>query len=194
MARTHDTSDDDDLEYHPPTREEVFAQLEDWRRRLHKLYADIISWLPEGEGYETEIRDYMTDEGPMRVASVPPQPVPELRVYRHGDTGLIFTPDACWIIGVAGRIHIHEMNRHTQPHELVDSSSPFVDPGWRLFHNNWRDRYKSSIASPSSLSRGISPSNRNETLPLYFMGDRSLLRGIPFNREELLALLERRDG
>ncbi len=172
MGKTYDSSDDDDLEYHPPTREEVFAQLEDWRQRLRKLYADIISWLPEGEGYETEICDYMTDEGPMRYVGVPPQPVPELRVFYHGELRLTFTPDACWIIGAGGQVLVHT---HTTSHELYDSTSPFVEPGWRLIRKNRRN-----------LSLGVQfltrPFNRDEA------------RGYLFDQQQLKDLMEPAHG
>ncbi|MEI8395586.1 MAG: hypothetical protein WCF85_12670 [Rhodospirillaceae bacterium] len=159
-------TDDDDLEYHPPTREEVFTQLENWRRRLHALYADIISWLPADAGYETEIRDHMADEGPMRHAGVPPQPVPELVVRRNSQPVLIFTPNACWIIGAAGRIYVNEGNHKTIPHTLVDSTSPFVERGWRLIR---RDRVRPALGKPIDMSKW---------------------RGLPFDRLQLLALME----
>ncbi len=168
MAHIRDT-DDDDLEYHPPTREEVFAQLEDWRQRLHKLYADIISWLPDGEGYETKIRDYMTDEGPMRHVGVPPQPVPELVVRRHGEQVAVFTPEACWIIGVLGRVMVFG-NQH-RPHKLVEVDFPTSETGWHLYRSDWPSP---SLQDPSSLLRPLDP---------------RLLSGVRFDREQLYGLV-----
>ncbi|MEI7608424.1 MAG: hypothetical protein WCJ64_13695 [Rhodospirillaceae bacterium] len=164
---TYGTDSDDDLEYRPPTREEVFAQLEDWRRRLHALYADIISWLPAEEGYETEIRDYMTDEGPMRYVGVPPQPVPELRVFYHGELRLTFIPDACWIIGAAGRVRVRDSRAN---HQLIDSDSPFVPRGWRLSR---RERPRPKLDQPFDIDD---------------------LRGSPFSKNQLLALMEPADA
>ena len=169
MARTYD-SNDDDLEYHPPTREEVFAQLEDWRQRLHKLYADIISWLPEGEGYETEIRDTMADEGPMRYVGVPPQPVPELVVRRHGESVTLFHPDACWIIGAAGRVKVHDTSRRTRPHDLVLSDRFSAEPEWRFFSNDFYERLLNAV-------------------------DRiSMLRGVKLDQEQLLVIVSANHG
>ncbi|MEI7608197.1 MAG: hypothetical protein WCJ64_12545 [Rhodospirillaceae bacterium] len=169
---TYGTDSDDDLEYHPPTREEVFAQLEDWRRRLHALYADIISWLPAENGYETEIRDYMTDESPMRVAGVPPQPVPELRVYRHSQLYLTFTPEACWIIGAGGQLRVKTA---TTSHELYESTSPFVEPGWRLIRRN-RQRL------PPGRPVSARPPGNDEA------------RGLRFDKTQVLALMEPAHG
>ena len=163
MARTYNSSDDDDLEYHPPTREEVFAQLEDWRQRLHKLYADIISWLPEGEGYETEIRDYMTDEPPMRYVGIEPQPVPALVVRRHDEKVAFFHPDACWIIGAAGRVMV--FTGAPLPHKLLEVDFPESDIGWQLHRYDEIEHY---IASE---------------------GDHSILRGVPFSRDVLRGLV-----
>lgn len=162
-----DANAEDDLEYHPPTREEVLTQLEDWRKRLRALYADIISWLPPEEGYETEIRDVLADEGPMRQAGVSPQPVPELTVTRCGQPVLTFTPDACWIIGAAGRVKIRD-GEFT--HRLVDSDSPFVAKGWRLSRREWLR---------PALDRPL---------------DRAKLRGLPFDNAQLRALLEPTDA
>ena len=170
MGRTHDSNDDDDLEYHPPTREEVFAQLEDWRRRLHKLYADIISWLPEGEGYETEIRDYMTDEPPMRYVGVEPQPVPELVVRRHGESAAVFMPEACWIIGAAGRVKIFDTSRRTRPHDLVLSDRFSDEPEWRFFPHDFY------------------------ALLLNASDRRSMLRGALFNQEKLTEIVNADHG
>ncbi|MEI6557821.1 MAG: hypothetical protein WCO00_05385 [Rhodospirillaceae bacterium] len=164
------TDSDDDLEYRPPTREEVFAQLEDWRRRLHALYTDIISWLPEGEGYETEIRDTLTDEGPMRMAGVPPQPVPELRVLRHGELMVTFTPDACWIIGVLGRVMVS--NGSHRPHKLVEVDFPASKIGWRLYRSDWPSP---SLQDPSSLLQPRDP---------------RLLSGVRFDGDQLCGLVE----
>ena len=167
MGKPYDSSDDD-LEYHPPTREEVFAQLEDWRQRLHKLYADIISWLPEGEGYETEIRDYMTDEPPMRYVGVEPQPVPELVVRRHGESVALLHPDACWIIGVLGRVMIHTSAPH--PHKLVEVDFPESEAGWRLYRSDWpRPEWDKPL-------------------------DRRLLRGILLDKQALRSMVGANNG
>jgi len=166
----HGADTDDDLEYHPPTREEVLAKLEDWRRRLHALYADIISWLPAGESYETEIRDYIINEGPMRNVGVPAQPVPELRIFRHGQLCLTFTSDACWIIGAAGRINIFHSDRRFRPDHLVLSDRYSVEPEWRFFPSDFF-----SLLAKSS--------------------DRlSLLRGAPFSQERLLDIAKADHG
>ena len=155
---------DDDYEYRPPTREQVLADLESWRRRLHALYADIISWLPAEEGYETEIGSYDTDEGPMRVAGVPPQPVPTLKVRRHGELVASFFPDACWIIGVLGRVSIFT-GRH-RPHTLVEKDFPEERKGWWFRRHDIEERYLAS------------------------QRDFSILMGVPFTREVLRQLVE----
>ncbi|MEI6984877.1 MAG: hypothetical protein WCK65_02015 [Rhodospirillaceae bacterium] len=152
---------DPDDEYRPPTKEEVLAQLDDWRQRLHKLYVDIISWLPVDQGYESEIRDVMIHEGQMRKADVPPQPVPELVVRRMNESVLTFTPKTCWIIGANGRVRLRTA---TTFHKLTHTDSQVIGPGWRLYRQDWpRPEFDKPI-------------------------DRKLLVGIPVDRKAICEL------
>ena len=120
--------------------------------------------LPAEEGYETEIGSYDTDEGPMRVAGVPPQPVPTLKVRRHGELVASFFPDACWIIGVLGRVSIFT-GRH-RPHTLVEKDFPEERKGWWFRRHDIEERYLAS------------------------QRDFSILMGVPFTREVLRQLVE----
>ena len=164
----HRTDTDDDLEYHPPTREEVLATLEGWRQRLSALYADIISWLPASEGYETEIRNVMADESTMRHAGVSPQPVPELRVLQHGAPVATFSPDSCWIIGVLGRVMVSTDKHHR--HKLVEVDFPASERGWRLYRSDWP---RPELGKPLDIR---------------------WRRGIQFDRLSLIDLVRRADG
>lgn len=156
-------SDDEDLEYHPPTRDRVLAQLDDWRRRLDALYTDINAWLPAQKGYQSQVQDYLTDEAPMRHVGVSPQPVPELVVRRQGEPVLTFTPDACWIIGVLGRVMVS--NGGNRRHKLVEVSFPPAERGWRLYRGDWP---RPAVGQPP---------------------DARWRRGIPFDRQALLELV-----
>ena len=127
------TDPDDDFEYHPPTRKQVLADLESWRRRLNALYADIISWLPAEGGYETKEATTEIDEPPMRFVGVAPETVPTLEVRRHGELMATFRPDTCWIVGVLSRVMVFT-GLHP-PHKLVEVDLP--EPGWRLFRSDW---------------------------------------------------------
>ena len=85
-------------------RDNVSLRIEEWRKRLSTLFAEIKSWLPrDSQIIEGEIAQ-RTEELMVRYG-VTPKNLPTLAVLR-GKHRISFVPSALWVIGADGRVNV----------------------------------------------------------------------------------------
>lgn len=90
-----------------PTREEVLAEIADWKQRIDALYRDVIGWLPQGMGYEVDLSWVApVYEQMLQALELPPYEVPMLQIRHRGRRVLIFRPDGRWVMFTRGRVRI----------------------------------------------------------------------------------------
>ena len=108
---------------HTVDRSYVERRLEDWLRRLDRLYADIERWLPDGW--------VMVDDGTVQIYEdlmqrfdVPAQTLTVKGLLRHRvPTGRV-EPRGLWIIGANGRVDLILPDAHYLIIDRVDSFEP----------------------------------------------------------------------
>lgn len=113
-----------------PSIEEARAEIEDWKRRVDDLFADIRSW-SSACGYRvTTPRTTVANEGVMRHHGLPSFRLPILDVQGSDGSTVRFIPDARWVRNTRGRIMILGANR---PARLLDTATEPGEVCWRLF-------------------------------------------------------------
>src|SRR5262245_33479882 len=113
------------------SREQVLRRLNDWRDRVHKLYADIERTL-KNSGYALDRQGKHTsaEELPQRVGLLPSEEpaVDILRIVRpDGTNAAMIIPKGLWVIGANGRVDLRVLPSvgSSETYMLVDQSSPF---------------------------------------------------------------------
>jgi hypothetical protein len=116
------------------SRERVIQRWEDWRTRVHRLYADIEQAL-QNTLFRVERKSgpVSEEEFPRKVGVSPSQrqQVDSLRIVRpDGSSAATLTPRGLWVIGANGRVDL----RITPPvaggkiYMLIDESDPLSGP------------------------------------------------------------------
>ncbi len=106
----------------------VERRVEDWKRRIADLYADIVAWLPSGWVASDGGTLAMHEELMQRFA-MSPQAIPVLRLDQDGVYRGKLEPRNLWIIGNNGRVDLILSNRH---YLIVDRSESFEPANWRI--------------------------------------------------------------
>lgn len=98
------------------SRRDVINRIDDWIKRLNKLYREILSWSKQ-LGIKCEISEMLQiNEELMKKYKVSPRNIPFLILKRDGKR-IVFIPNALWIIGADGRVNIIT---DKEQHTLVD--------------------------------------------------------------------------
>jgi len=114
-----------------PTPHEVEAALDDWRRRLGQLFLDIRGWVPPDAGFRVvEGEDVVRSEPVMDAVGVGRRSFPRLTIAdpRTG-AELGFRPDALWVVGTNGRVHVTLPGSRTYLVHVGNAE----DRGWRIY-------------------------------------------------------------
>ena len=109
-------------------RAHVERRVDDWERRVSKLYGDVATWLPYGwtaaDGGAVPMHEEL-----MRRFGLPPRGLPILRLDHEGEARGRLEPRALWIIGNNGRLDLRVSDRH---YLIIDRSESFEPPDWRI--------------------------------------------------------------
>lgn len=93
-------------------RRRVVDEVDDWVRRLDRLYADVCAWLAAREGFRCEqTRTVTMSDEMMQKFAVMDRPLPILDVSHLGDVVASFVPRGLWLIGAWGRVDIITRDR-----------------------------------------------------------------------------------
>ncbi len=116
------------------SRERVLERLEDWKRRVHQLYAQVEAAF-KGTPFRInrEGKHISNEELPQRVGLTPEeQPkIDVLRVVRpDGTNAAIFFPRGLWVVGTNGWIDLRIVRPvgGSETYLLQDQSEPFSGP------------------------------------------------------------------
>jgi hypothetical protein len=131
---THRSSSEELADPGGVSRERALERLQDWRRRVHQLYAQVEQALA-GTSFQIDRQGKHTsnEELPQKVGlSQEEQPkIDVLRVVRpDGTNAAIFFPRGLWIIGANGRIDLRIVPPvgGSETYLLQDQSEPFSGP------------------------------------------------------------------
>lgn len=123
---------DDDEFPPPPKREEIERDLADWRARLTDLFDRIESWIGNDPRYRV-VRSKVSRLEPMMTAvQLPAMELPAFGIgwsdaETKGKQGLLFLPQARWVVGTRGRVRV------TGPGlllHIIDKGSPTAPEWW----------------------------------------------------------------
>lgn len=94
-----------------PKREEVERDLADWRARLTDLFGGIESWIGNDPRYRVVRSEVNRLEPMMTAVQLPVMEFPALGIgwsdtEARGTTGILFRPEARWVVGTRGRVWI----------------------------------------------------------------------------------------
>lgn len=109
-------------------RHYVERRLDDWRRRLNRLYDDIEGWLPLDwsmiDGESVPIHEEL-----MERLSVPERRLPAKLLLRRGTGVGRLEPRGLWIIGTNGRVDLILPDAH---YVIVDRADSFEPSNWQV--------------------------------------------------------------
>ena len=108
--------------------DDVRRRVDDWARRLDRLYADIRRWLPSGWS-ASDGRPVNMHEELMRHVHIPARDLPTLVLSRQGTEPATLTPRGLWIVGTNGRV---DFERGGHRYLLIDTADNFADPRWQV--------------------------------------------------------------
>jgi hypothetical protein len=88
-------------------RQRVVEEVEDWQRRVERLYADVRVWLGDKEDLRFEqTRTVTMSEEMMREFAVTDRELAVLDVLRGDQVVASFVPRGLWLVGAWGRIDV----------------------------------------------------------------------------------------
>jgi hypothetical protein len=111
--------------------EHVKLRVDDWSKRLNKLFKQITKWAQEND-WEVQAGPVipMTDE-PVRHSKLEPFDQPSLKLSRKDNALVIWVrPKGLWIIGANGRVDVTSSKESAM---LTDVAEPFQPPRWRIY-------------------------------------------------------------
>ena len=89
------------------TEKNVQASVDDWIKRLQKLYSQIKEWVMPIEGIRVvENQNAVMYEELMQKFSISPKPIPTLDIYDGDDLIARLKPIGLWVIGARGRVDL----------------------------------------------------------------------------------------
>jgi len=110
------------------TEQHVQARVDDWVKRVQRLYDDIKSWLKTVEGLRVDENQNATMyEELMEKVGISPQPMPTLDIYDGVNLIARLKPIGLWVIGANGRV---DLMRKGGAVVLVDESDQFQPSKW----------------------------------------------------------------
>lgn len=111
------------------TPEEKKRRIEDWLKRLSKLFANVTSWAADAGWDVTDGPSIpMTEEFALKLPGGPFSQ-PSLKLTAPNNSIVWVRPKGLWIIGANGRI---DLSTHEAAAMITDSAAPFERPRWRL--------------------------------------------------------------
>lgn len=125
MAYVYDDSGEHDQ---LPSREEVAARVDMWKRRLNALYDRIEGWLPSGHTAD-RTRVVLMREPIMTATGVPQAAMPFLVIDGPGGGKSYVRPDSLWLVGGNSRVVLTTPERSF---EIVDFGTD-ENPDWRIY-------------------------------------------------------------
>lgn len=88
-------------------RQHVVEEVEDWLRRVERLYADVLDWLGDNKQLHFEQKRTVTmSEEIMQKFAVTDRELPVLDILRDDQVVASFVPRGLWILGAWGRIDV----------------------------------------------------------------------------------------
>lgn len=128
--------DDDDAPKQIPSADEVRTEIEEWKRRVAELYGLIVSWLPQGEGYEADTSRFVpVNETMQKIHGIPPYELPLLEIHRDGKRLLRFWADARWVMLTRGRVTVFIGDRSAS---LLAKKADADGAEWKLYdRSSW---------------------------------------------------------
>lgn len=106
----------------------VTRRLDDWCRRVDRLYADIDGWLPDGwsmgDGGTVQIFEDL-----MQRFDVPARTLPVKSLFRQRILAGRVEPRGLWIIGANGRVDLILPDAH---YLIVDRVDSFEPSNWQV--------------------------------------------------------------
>lgn len=110
------------------TQQQVQARVDDWVKRVQKLYDEIKGWLKPVEGLRVEENQNASMyEELMQQFGIRPQPMPTLDIYEGTNLIARLKPIGLWIIGANGRV---DLMLRDGAIVLVDESEQFQASKW----------------------------------------------------------------
>jgi hypothetical protein len=106
----------------------VERRVDDWVSRLHRLYAEIQSWLPSAWSAQPGIPVLMHEEL-MREFGVPERELPTLKLFREEGEAAYIEPRTLWIVPHNGMI---VFERNGTRFIIVDTAENFRPPKWEV--------------------------------------------------------------
>lgn len=86
-------------------RQRVVEEVDEWTRRLQRLYADLQNWLSDNQELRCEqSRSITMSDEMMQRFAVADRELPVLDVLRANDVVASFVPRGLWLIGAWGRV------------------------------------------------------------------------------------------
>jgi hypothetical protein len=115
----------------------ILERIDDWKIRIENLYSKIESWTIEKQGYHLKTSyDIIMYEEMMKNFELSKQKIKSADLFSNDKLILTLKPFGLWIIGANGRVDIISKKGNFI---LVDYSSQFQEPDWRIYLKNKKE-------------------------------------------------------